>query len=168
MHADPVLVLRGRPARTLTDRSLFGLGKTGDHHLFHPAGQRPENGLNASIRLEAIRDGLEDLEYLNMLGTGQIVRRPPEDYFHAPRLVNLRRKWLLLATIHDDAPERISGPVPVCGDEGGFHAHRLPRMYDALTAPTVLKAAVGGFKQTPVRNRYFRRPSTRNSVATRE
>ncbi|MFH0964645.1 MAG: glycoside hydrolase domain-containing protein, partial [Planctomycetota bacterium] len=40
---------------------------TGIYHLCYPAGSTPEDGLNASIRPEAIRDGLEDWEYLHML-----------------------------------------------------------------------------------------------------
>ena len=35
--------------------------------LCYPAGAKPEDGLNASVRLEAIRDGIEDWEYFNML-----------------------------------------------------------------------------------------------------
>jgi beta-fructofuranosidase len=54
-------------------------------------------------------------------GTGQIVRHPPDYYFYAAQLVNFRRNWYLLATIHDDVSERISDPVPVCGDETGIH-----------------------------------------------
>ena len=41
--------------------------RQGIYHLCYPAGRTPEDGLNASIRLEAIRDGIEDWEYLNML-----------------------------------------------------------------------------------------------------
>lgn len=54
----------GAPRRTFLPKRK---GATGIYHLCYPAGTRPADGLNASIRLEAIRDGLEDWEYLNML-----------------------------------------------------------------------------------------------------
>jgi hypothetical protein len=45
------------------------LGPVGSNmdFLCYPAGARPEDGLNASVRLEAIRDGIEDWEYLHLL-----------------------------------------------------------------------------------------------------
>ena len=54
----------GSPRKTFLPKKS---GETGMYHLCYPAGAKPEDGLNASIRLEAIRDGLEDWEYLNML-----------------------------------------------------------------------------------------------------
>ena len=55
-------------------------------------------------------------------GTGQIVRHLPEAYFSAAQLVNFKGEWYLLATVHDDASERISDPLPVYADETGVHA----------------------------------------------
>ena len=55
-------------------------------------------------------------------GTGQIVCHPPDAYFYAAQLVNFRRSWHLLATIHDNVSERISDAVPVRGEETGVHA----------------------------------------------
>ena len=54
----------GSPRKTFLPKKN---DQTGIYHLCYPAGAKPEDGLNASIRLEAIRDGLEDWEYLNML-----------------------------------------------------------------------------------------------------
>ena len=39
----------------------------GMNYFIYPASGNPEDGLHASIRLECIRDGLEDWEYLHML-----------------------------------------------------------------------------------------------------
>jgi len=55
-------------------------------------------------------------------GAGQIVCHPPDDYFYAAQLVNLRGNWYLLATIRDDASERISDPVCVRGEASGVRA----------------------------------------------
>ena len=54
-------------------------------------------------------------------GTGQIVMHPPESYFYASQLVVLRGKWYLLATIHDEKPDRISDPIRVYADRTGIH-----------------------------------------------
>ncbi|MDP7637882.1 MAG: DUF6067 family protein, partial [Phycisphaerae bacterium] len=53
-----------------------GKGAAGIYHLCYPAGAIPEDGLNASIRLEAIRDGLEDWEYFNLLK--DLIERAPQ------------------------------------------------------------------------------------------
>jgi len=55
-HAD------GSPKRT-----FLGTNGSNMDFLCYPAGARPEDGLNASVRLEAIRDGIEDWEYLHLL-----------------------------------------------------------------------------------------------------
>lgn len=55
-------------------------------------------------------------------GTGQIVCHPTDDYFYAAQLVNFQGQWYLLATICDDASQRISDPLPVHADETGLHA----------------------------------------------
>ncbi len=52
----------GSPKKTF----IHGRGNSMDF-LCYPAGAKPEDGLNASIRLETIRDGLEDWEYLYIL-----------------------------------------------------------------------------------------------------
>lgn len=48
-------------------KTFLGRGGSNMDFLCYPAGARPEDGLNASVRLEAIRDGLEDWEYLHLL-----------------------------------------------------------------------------------------------------
>ena len=55
-------------------------------------------------------------------GTGQIVRHGLDDYFYAAQLVPFQGRWYLLATVHDDAGERISDPVPIRADADGLHA----------------------------------------------
>jgi len=54
-------------------------------------------------------------------GTGQIIIHPIDSYFYAAQLVPLRGAWYLLATIHDENPDRISDPVRVYADEIGIH-----------------------------------------------
>ena len=55
-------------------------------------------------------------------GTGQIVQHGLGDFFYAAQLVHFRDRWYLLATIHDDAGERVSDPVPIRADATGLHA----------------------------------------------
>ena len=57
-------------------------------------------------------------------GTGQIVDHPPDSYFYAAQLVRHRGGWYLLATVHDEASERISDPVRVYADGTGIHELR--------------------------------------------
>jgi beta-fructofuranosidase len=62
-----------------------------------------------------------------MHGTGQIIAHPPEDYFYAAQLVPLGDQWFLLATIHDEAVDRVCDPIPVTADETGVHAEWTPQ-----------------------------------------
>lgn len=54
-------------------------------------------------------------------GTGQIIIHSRESYFYAAQLVCLRGEWYLLATMHDQDPDRISDPIRVYADETGVH-----------------------------------------------
>jgi len=75
----------GSPRKTFLPKKN---DQTGIYHLCYPAGAAPQDGLNASIRLEAIRDGLEDWEYLNMLN-GLIERSTHPDLTQVTEAVEL-------------------------------------------------------------------------------
>lgn len=55
-------------------------------------------------------------------GTGQIIPHGLDEFFYAAQLVRFHGRWCLLATIHDEAADRISDPTPIRADADGLHA----------------------------------------------
>ena len=114
----------GSPKKTFLPEGSIGI-----HHLCYPAGARPEDGLHASVRLEAIRDGLEDWEYLHMLRNLIRDKAPSAEAKAAARLLHEIDSGALSAGVPPDERDRIAARSPLLEQR-----RRVAETIEVLTA----------------------------------